>query len=92
VKLRAALALTGFGLSGCASTVDWYKAEDVRAIEIVAIETPLAVQFCSALLGGIKRACAVRFSNMNRCPVIYLPGDGEAAAHEGGHCLGYDHK
>ena len=77
-------------LTGCAS-YQWQKAEDVDRTIMSKIETPLAIQFCSGLLGSQKRGCAVRLVNLGRCVVVILPGDGEAAAHETGHCLGYRH-
>lgn len=63
--------------------------------EVHKIETELAAEFCSKLLGGVKRACAIRLQNMDnnktRCVVLVMPKDPYAISHEAGHCLGVDH-
>ena len=93
LKLMALGALYAGGLAGCAT---YYKAEDIERVDLVKIETPLATQFCSGLLGGLKRGCAIRLLNTEtgktNCVVVMHEGDSEAAYHEAGHCLGYDHK
>lgn len=93
--MRTALPL--LLLAGCsvpvADSYHWSRAEEVQRTVVTKIETPLAVNFCSALLGGIKAACAVRLTGAGRCVIVIRPGDGTAAAHEaGGHCMGYDHR
>ncbi|MCR4300740.1 MAG: hypothetical protein NUV51_03945 [Sulfuricaulis sp.] len=79
-------------LSGC---VAWYPAADVPSVQIARLETTLAAEFCEGLLGEPRAACAIRLKNTDtarwRCVVVIQPGDGNAAAHEGGHCLGFDH-
>ncbi len=59
------------------------------------VETPLAGEFCSKLLGALKRGCAVRLlntdSNITNCVLIVAPGDVGAIQHESAHCLGWDH-
>ena len=81
-------------LAGC-ETYAWEKIEQIGRVEVVKIETPLAAEFCSALLGSPKIACAVRLRNGDtgrmQCVVVIAPSDADAAAHEGGHCMGYDH-
>lgn len=81
-------------LAGCAQ-YDWAKSEHIAQVQVHKIETPLAVEFCSALLGGLRNGCAVRMRHAEtgqvECVVVILPNDGEIAAHEGGHCMGYDH-
>lgn len=88
------LLLAVLALSGC-SSYTWQKSEHVGRVDVVKIETQLAVEFCSALLGSPKRGCATRMRNGDtgkvNCVVVMLPNDGDVAAHEGGHCMGYDH-
>jgi hypothetical protein len=88
----AAMLLT----AGCASDgYTWSKAQHIERVRVVKIETQLAVDFCSALLGSPKRGCTARMRNGDTgefmCVVVMLPNDGAVAAHEGGHCMGYDH-
>jgi len=92
VRLAALLLLSGCA-SAPADSYQWHKGEDVKQSTVVKLETPLAVDFCSALLGSLKVGCAVRLIGQGRCVIIIRPNDGTAAAHEaGGHCMGYDHK
>lgn len=91
-RLAALLLVSGCSIP-VADSYQWAKAEDVKRTTVVKIETPLAVEFCSALVGGLKAACAVRLVGQGKCVIIIRPGDGAAAAHEaGGHCMGYDHR
>lgn len=94
MQLRATLLFVVLCMAGCA-TPAWYQAQQVTRTVITKLETPLAMEFCSALLSGAKRGCAVRMVNsethLSTCVVVVGPGDGDAVAHEGGHCLGYDH-
>ena len=80
-------------LSGCA--YNWQETQRVDMAVVHKIESPLAAEFCSKLLDGDLRACAIRLTNTGnnttRCVMVILPKDGQAAAHEGGHCMGYDH-
>lgn len=80
-------------LSGCYT---WAEGQRVDTATVHKIETDLAPEFCSKLLGSPKVGCAVRLTNTAtdavNCVVIIRPNDGDAAAHEGGHCMGYDHK
>ena len=80
-------------LSGC--VYSFTKGEDIRDVAVHKIETTVAPEFCTNLLGGLKRGCAVRIRNTETqqvsCVVVMLPNDGEAASHEAGHCLGYRH-
>lgn len=84
--------IVSIGLAGCYS---FSKTDQVDKVSVVKIESDLAPQFCSGLLGAAKRGCAVRMLNMDNgtvnCVVVILPNDGNAAAHEAGHCMGYDH-
>jgi hypothetical protein len=87
----------GAGLSlvtpGC--VYNWQETQRVEAALIHKVETPLAGEFCSKLLGALKRGCAVRLlntdSNITNCVLIVAPGDVEAIQHESAHCLGWDH-
>lgn len=49
------------------------------------VETEFAMEFCSKLLGGAKRGCAIRLTNMDnkqtRCVMVVQPGDPAAVAH-----------
>jgi outer membrane lipopolysaccharide assembly protein LptE/RlpB len=80
-------------VAGCA--YNWQETQRVDMAVVHKIESPLASEFCSKLLDSNLRACAVRLTdtskNTTRCVMVLLPNDGEAAAHEGGHCMGYDH-
>lgn len=94
VKLTSLLLLSVLPLSGCAAPYEWVKNSDVGESHVHKIESPLASEFCSALLGGNKAGCAVwTDAKRTRCVIVIAPGSGEAAAHEaGGHCMGYDHR
>jgi hypothetical protein len=80
-------------LSGCA--YNWQETQRVDMAVVHKIESPLAAEFCSKLLDSDLRACAIRLTNTSNNPtrgvMVILPKDGQAAAHEGGHCMGYDH-
>lgn len=81
-------------VAGCA--YNWQQAEDVQTAHIHKVETPIAPEFCTKLLGGLKRGCAVRMTNtstgVTNCVMVVLPGDLPAVRHEaGGHCMGQDH-
>lgn len=90
-------------LAGCAAPTElqsytpsamshkWVKTVDVGIANITKIETDLAREFCTGVLGYHAIACAVRFPG-GRCVVVIEPGNGVQAAHETGHCLGYDHR
>lgn len=69
----------------------WIKVADVGVAQVVKIETDLSREFCTGMLGYHAIACAVRFPG-GRCVVVMEPNNGVQAAHETGHCLGYDHK
>lgn len=94
--MRGSIALlaTAAVVAGCSTA--WFKSEDVSRVSMVKIETEHAPLICSSLLGSRKRGCAVRVrdtaTDIVRCVVIVLPDDSDAVAHEGGHCMGYDHK
>jgi hypothetical protein len=81
-------------LSGCA--YNWQESQRVDLATVHKIETELAAEFCTKLLGSPKRGCAIRLNNTGTnettCVMIVMPNDGYAIAHEGGHCMGYDHK
>lgn len=80
-------------LSSCA--YDWQESQRVDLATVHKIETPIAAEFCTKLLGSPKIGCAVRLTNTGTnattCVMIVMPNDGYAVAHEGGHCMGYDH-
>lgn len=73
-----------------ARSYKWIKTAEVKAAVVIKIETDMAGDFCTALLGTHAIACAVRFPD-GRCVVVIEPDAGVQAAHETGHCLGYDH-
>lgn len=81
-------------LSGCAYT--WTESQRVDLATVHKIETELAPDFCSKLLRSPKIGCAIRLTdtsdNTTNCVVVILPNDGDSAAHEGAHCMGYDHQ
>ena len=93
--MRAALLALLLLLPGCA-TYQWSETQQVDLVTIHKIETELAPEFCTKLLGSPKLACAIRLTNTSSrattCVVVMPPKDGYAAAHEGGHCMGYDHQ
>lgn len=86
------LALASIMVGGCYA---WVERQEVNQALIHKIETPLAQDFCTKLLGGMKRGCAVRLTNtengITRCVAVVLPGDLEAVRHEASHCMGQDH-
>ena len=81
-------------LSGC-TTYQWRQGAEVDTFAGRKIESPLAAEFCSTLLGGAKRGCAIRIvdtaTRASNCVFVVLPGDAEASAHEAAHCVGLDH-
>ena len=94
------LLLVVLALPGCAAgpgtlpatDYAWKKSEEVRETVIAKIESPLAPEFCAAMLGRPAVGCAVRLDGMGRCVIVIRPNDAVVAAHEaGGHCMGYDH-
>ena len=94
------LLLLVLALPGCASVsgtpaadaYTWKKSEEVRETVIAKVESPLAPEFCAAMLGRPAVGCAVRLDGMGRCVIVIRPNDAVVAAHEaGGHCMGYDH-
>lgn len=91
--MRLSTLLLALLLPGCA--YNWQQAEDVQTALVHKIETPIAPEFCSRLLGGDKRGCATRLTNtstgVTNCVMVVLPGDLTAIRHEGGHCMGQDH-
>jgi hypothetical protein len=93
IRLNLSLLLCAALLSGCA--YDWVENQAVEAVELHKVETELASEICSKLLGGAKRGCAIRLTNMDnkktRCVMVVQPGDSAAIAHESMHCLGWDH-
>lgn len=96
--MRALLVIVIALLAGCAGNpqYQWRKSVDITTATVSKIETDLAPEFCSRLLGGDKRACAIRMTNtengITNCVIVIPKNDGDAAAHEaGGHCMGYDH-
>ena len=94
--IRAAICTLALQIAGCAGAHDWTKAAEVKAVRVVKIESPAALELCSAIADRPLRACSLRLRDTAtgewRCIVVMMPGDGQAAAHEaGGHCLGYDH-
>lgn len=92
-NLEWALILTFGFLTGCAYA--WKEGQKVNYAEIHKVETEVAMDFCSKLLGGVKRGCAIRLTNtdngITRCVMVVLPNDPEAIVHESGHCMGQDH-
>ena len=91
ILLIAYLAL----VAGCA-TYNWRQGEAVQTAHVHKVETPIASEFCTKLLGELKRGCAVRMTNtstgVTNCVMVVLPGDLYAVRHEaGGHCMGQDH-
>ncbi len=63
--------------------------------EVRKVEAEFAMEFCSKLLGGAKRGCAIRLTNMAskqiRCIMVVQSGDRAGSARESMHCLGWDH-
>lgn len=77
---------------GCATEYVPVKNAEVRQTKVTKIETPLAAEFCAALLETpTAQACAVWTSFRRTCVIVMPPADGRMAMHEGAHCLGYDH-
>jgi hypothetical protein len=91
--IRTMLIAYLFLVAGCAYT--WQETQRVDLAVVHKIETPLASEFCTKLLGGMKRGCAIRLTNTGtnttNCVMVVHPGDMEAVRHEAGHCMGYDH-
>lgn len=71
--------------------VTWTK-ERSPAQNITTIVTPLAAEFCSALLGPNKVGCAVWMNNLSRCVIIVPPDSPAILEHEEKHCAGYNHE
>lgn len=92
--MRLAACSIAIALAGCAEQ-PWQKSEHVQQVQVRKIESQLAVDFCSALLGSPKKGCSFRARNgdtgKHECVVVTLPNDAGVVAHEGAHCLGYDH-
>jgi hypothetical protein len=92
-RLKISLLLCAALLNGCA--YNWVENQVVDTAEVHKVETELAAEICSKLLGGVKRACAIRLTNMDskqtRCVMVVQPGDRAAIGHEVLHCLGWDH-
>lgn len=97
---RLLLLVLVLALPGCATAPGtppadayaWKKSEEVRETVVTKVESPLAPQFCAAILGRQAAGCAVRLWGMGRCVIVIRPNDAIVAAHEaGGHCMGYDH-
>lgn len=63
--------------------------------EVEKVGAEFAMEFCSKLLGGAKRGCAIRLTNMAskqiRCIMVVQSGDRAGSAHDSMHCLGWDH-
>ena len=92
-RLKLILLMCTAFLSGCA--YDWVQTQTVDMAEVHKVETEFAMEFCSKLLGGAKRGCTIRLTNMDnkqtRCVMVVQPGDQAAVAHDSMHCLGWDH-
>lgn len=91
--LEWALILSAGFLTGCAYA--WKEGQQVDTALVHKVETELASDFCSKLLGGTKRGCAIRLTDttegVTRCVLVVHPGDIYAMTHESGHCMGWDH-
>lgn len=93
--MRLAILLLLAGCAGApADSYTWSKSEEVTEVIVRKLETPLAMEFCSGLLGKpFQVGCAVWTEPRKRCVIVIRPGDAVAAAHEvGGHCVGFDHQ
>lgn len=77
-------------VAGCA-TYTWVKSEHVNRTEVTKIETPLASEICTPIVGSLALACAIRIEKQNRCVVIVSPNSPGQIEHESAHCFGYDH-
>ena len=86
------LAVLACALTAC-TPYAWHKEREVTAFSGTLIESPLAREFCSALMRSEKRGCAVTFTQDGkaRCVLVVMPGDAEAVGHESTHCMGYSH-